>query len=219
VPLRDQDHSRLTVSWKARISVHTDHAVRLGSWNYDIRLLGPGVAFIAASIVGGGVSAMGVQIPVIGSSVARWLLFAIGIALTVGSFVLPGLSSKANTLQLSREVAAAISARVQWPEPKVRKTDRLKDDEMWWVVYVQNDGKEAVHELMATVRNADGDEFTVDWGALTPGAREWYILRPDTGISPSGDPPEVTLTFKARGFIWNSNKGQLELLQEPGSSK
>jgi hypothetical protein len=187
--------------------------VRLGSWDYDIRLLGPGVAFMVGAIVGGGVSAMGVQIPVVGSSVARWLLFVIGAVLTVGSFVLPALGSNAKALQASRQLAAAISARVQWPEPKVRKRDGLKDDEMWWVVYVQNDGKEAVYDLIATVTNATGDEFSVKWGALTPAAHEWYILRPDTGIPPAGDPPEVTLTFKARGFIWNSENGDLKCLR------
>lgn len=188
-------------------------SMKIGSLKVDTRLLGVGALFVVAAIVGGGISALGVEIPVVGSLRARAALGLVGGLLVAAGVVVPFLASRAEAEQQSRKLAGKVSAKVEWPTAQVRAIDHLGDDESWWVVYLQNDGNEAVYDLAATVTHETGASFSVDWGALQPGAREWYVLRPDSEIPSGGDPPQLTLVFTARGLRWQSSQGMLDLLK------
>jgi len=187
--------------------------VKIGSLTIDTRLLGLGAVFIAAGIVGGGLSAMGVQVPAVGSAWLRALLALVGGILVVGSIIVPVLAVRAQAMSASRKLAAMVSTKVEWPTDQVRATEPLSPDERWWVVYAQNDGEEAVYDMKATVTHESGASLDIPWGPLQPAAHEWYVLRPDSGIPPDGDPPEVVLVYTAQGLRWRNTGGRLERIK------
>jgi hypothetical protein len=119
----------------------------------------------------------------------------------------------------AERAALMVSIRVQWADQQVRQVDKLRDDEQYWVIYVLNSSPYPLQNMVVTVTSPT-DKFSVDWGGVEPGDREWYILRPpDSNFPPEGHVPEASAFFEVLGIKWRFRDGKVRSTRSGRTAK
>jgi hypothetical protein len=184
---------------------------RFSGWEVEGKLFGPGVVAVMGAIVGGGLEAFGIEVPVLDSVSRQILLAVVGVVLLVASFAVRFRSSRADDEapppqpELAVTQSSATSTRPRRLDAAMPREVRAgRPTEVW--VQVLRSKSEGFRATLPRFTKS-GEEIGKD--DVRTGAAS--VPFPKDPISGKVLPLELTLEITAPDFIMNEAAKQMHL--------
>jgi hypothetical protein len=184
---------------------------KFSGWEVEGKLFGPGVVAVMGAIVGGGLEAFGVEVPVLDSVSRQILLAVVGVVLLVASFAVRFRSSRAED-EAPRPQPHLVTTQSSETSTRPRRLDAAmprevrvdRPTEVW--VQVLRSKSEGFRATLPRFTKS-GEEIGKD--DVRTGAAS--VPFPKDPISGKVLPLELTLEITAPDFIMNEATKQMHL--------
>jgi hypothetical protein len=183
---------------------------RFSGWEVEGKLFGPGVVAVMGAIVGGGLEAFGIEVPVLDSVSRQILLAGVGVVLLVASFAVRFRSSGADDApppqpELAAAQSSATSTRPRRLDAAMPREVRVNRPTEVWVQVLRAKSEGFRGTLPRFTKS--GEEISKD--DVRTGAAS--VPFPKDPISGKVLPLELTLEITAPDFTMNEATKEMHL--------